>query len=169
MMSWKDKTLFSLFIFFGIYKPNFCHTDFSSIELRVLLNWPSIEAESFRPNHPFCFSNFLITISSPNFSFKIWSALPIPSIKPILRADAPVQNSPVKILFFSGSFNFAPLLVSTTFMKSAWSSNWIFLSLSISSNFSSWNGSYRAVIFPAVCTLLSTPIFFINSVNPKDE
>ena len=149
-MSWKDKTLFFLIIFFGIYKPNFCHTDFSSIELRVLLNWSSIEDESFRPSHPFCFSNFLTITSSPNFSFKIWSAFPIPSIKPSLRADAPVQNSPVKILFFSGSFNLFPLLVSTTFIKSECSSNWISLSLLISSSFSSTNGSSVLLFLPAV-------------------
>ena len=40
-------------------------------ELMVLLNCPSIDAESFLPIQLFGFSNFLIITSSPNFSLRI--------------------------------------------------------------------------------------------------
>ena len=82
-----------------------------------------IDEDSFLAMKPFGFSKFLIITFSPNFSFKIWSAFPIPSIRPKPKAVFPVQNSPVNILFFSGSFSFDPLLVSTTFIKSACNSS----------------------------------------------
>ena len=70
-----------------------------------------------------------ITIFSPNFSLNICSALPIPSIKPNFREVEPDQNSPVKILFFSASFNFEPLLFLTKFIKSECNSSCNFLIL----------------------------------------
>ena len=63
--------------------------------------------DNFLFNHPLGFSNFLITTSSPNFCFKISSALPNPSIKPSSFALVPDQNSPVNksgIELFSGEF-----------------------------------------------------------------
>ena len=66
---------------------------------------------SFLAIKPFGFSKFLIITFSPNLSFKTWSALPNPSINPSLSDVLPVQNSPVKILFFSGSLSFGPLLI----------------------------------------------------------
>jgi len=44
-------------------------------------------------------------MSSPNFSLKICSALPIPSINPNFNEVDPDQNSPVKVLFFSVSIS----------------------------------------------------------------
>ena len=85
----------------------------------ILSKGSKLAEDNFLARKPFLFSKFLIITLSPNFSFKIWSAFPIPSINPSLSAVLPVQNSPVKILFFSGSFNFDPLLVSTTLIKSA--------------------------------------------------
>ena len=57
--------------------------------------------DNFLFNQLFGFSNFLITISSPNFSFKISSALPIPSINPSFLPLDPDQNSPVNKSGFS--------------------------------------------------------------------
>ena len=78
---------------------------------------------------PFGFSNFFITAFSPNFSLKICSAFPIPSISPNFKDADPDQNSPVKILFFSGSFNFEPRLFLTRLIKSECNSNCNFLIL----------------------------------------
>ena len=74
--------------------------------------------------------------SSTNFSFNISSAFPSPSIKPNSFALEPDQNSPVKVLFFSVSKSFEPLLDLTTLIKSECNSNCIFFNLSISSFFS---------------------------------
>jgi hypothetical protein len=73
--------------------------------------------DNFLASHPFDFSNFLIIKSSPNLSFKISFALPIPSIKPNSFALLPDQNSPENnsMSFF---FSLIPLLSSTTFIKS---------------------------------------------------
>ena len=88
-----------------------------------------MEDESFFAKKPFRFSKLLIINLSPNFSFSTWSAFPMPSIKPNFKEEDPDQNSPVKVLFFSVSISFEPLLSSTTFIKSEWSSNCIFFSL----------------------------------------
>ena len=47
----------------------------------------------------------------------------MPSISPNFKEVEPDQNSPVKVLFFSGSFNFEPLLFFTRLMKSECNSN----------------------------------------------
>ena len=73
--------------------------------------------DNFLAIKPFGFSNFFIIAFSPNFSLKTCSAFPIPSIKPNFRDVEPDQNSPVKVLFFSGSFNLEPLLLFTKFIK----------------------------------------------------
>ena len=106
---------------------------------------------------------------SPNFSLNICSAFPMPSISPNFKEVEPDQNSPVKVLFLSGSLSLDPRLFFTKFIKSEWSSNCNFLILSISSGFSSLNGSKVLLFFPAVYTLLWTPIFCIRSLKPKDE
>ena len=67
--------------------------------------------------------------SSPNFSLKTCSALPIPSINPNFKEEDPDQNSPVKVLFFSVSISFEPLLDLTTLIKSECNSNCIFFNL----------------------------------------
>ena len=136
----------------------------------IFANWSrwSLEDDNFLLNQPLDFSNFLITTSSPNFSFNTWLASPISSTRPKSLALLPDQNSPENNST-SVFFSFIPRLVSTTFMKSLCRSSWIFLSLSISSFFSSRKGSKVLLFFPAVWTLLSTPIFFINSVKPKEE
>ena len=134
----------------------------------MLANWSTwlLDEESFWLSHPLDFSNFLITTSSPNFSFSISLALPIPSINPKSFALLPDQNSPEKSST-SDLLSFSPLLFSTTSMKSLCKSNCIFFNLSISSLFSSRKGSNVLLFFPAVWTLRSTPIFFISSVNPN--
>ena len=73
-----------------------------------------MDDDSFLAIKLFGFSNFLIIIFSPNLSLKICSAFPIPSISPNFKEAEPDQNSPVKVLFFSGSFSFEPLLFFTT-------------------------------------------------------
>ena len=84
----------------------------------MFANWSIwFEDESFWLSHPFVFSNFLIITSSPNFSFKISCASPMPSINPNFLALEPDQNSPENNST-SVLFNFAPRLFSTTFMKS---------------------------------------------------
>ena len=118
--------------------------------LEILSIWLSIEDDSFFAIKLFCFSSFLITMSSPNFSLKICSAFPIPSINPNLIDAEPDQNSPVKVLFFSGSLSFAPLLFLTTSIKSECNSSCSFFILSISSSFSSLKGSKVLLFFPAV-------------------
>ena len=110
----------------------------------------SKDDDNFLAIKPLGFSKVLITTLSPNFSFKIWSAFPMPSTNPSFSEVLPVQNSPVKILFFSGSFSFEPLLFSTTLMKSACNSNCIFFSLLTSSSFSSTKGSSVLLFLPAV-------------------
>ena len=120
----------------------------------------SIEDDSFLAIKPFGFSKFLIITLSPNFFFKIWSAFPIPSINPRSRDVLPVQNSPVKILFFSGSLSFFPLLFSTTFIKSSCSSSWIVFNLLIIS-LSSLKGS--KVLFIFTCSINSS--FYPNFLN----
>jgi signal peptide peptidase SppA len=77
----------------------------------------------------FGFSNFLITTFSPNFSFKISSALPKPSIKPKSFALEPDQNSPVNRSGFLSFLSLVDLLSSTTFIKSECKSNCIFFNL----------------------------------------
>ena len=89
--------------------------------------WLSLALESFLFIQLFGFSNFLITTSSPNFSFNISSAFPNPSIKPRSLALDPDQNSPVNKSKFLSFFNFVDLLSSTTFIKSECKSNCIFL------------------------------------------
>ena len=135
-----------------------------------MANWSTwlLDEESFWLNQPLDFSNFLITTSFPNFSLRTWWASPNPSINPKSLALLPDQNSPEKSST-SDLFNFDPLLFSTTSIKSLCKSSWIFFNLSMSSFFSSKKGSKVLLFFPAVWTLLSTPIFFINSVNPKEE
>ena len=110
----------------------------------------SIDADNFLAIKLFGFSSFLITTSSPNFSLKICSALPMPSINHNFKEVDPDQNSPVKVLFFSVSTSFEPLLDLTTFIKSECNSNCIFFNLSISSSFSSLKGSRVLLFFPAV-------------------
>ena len=151
-MSWNDLnlTLLILIFFFGIYKPNFCHKALSSIILAILSTWLSNEEDNFFAKKLFGFSNFLIDIFSPNFSLKICSALPMPSISPNFSDADPDQNSPVKILFFSGSTSLSLLLFLTRLIKSEWSSSCNFLILSISSCFSSLKGSKVLLFFPAV-------------------
>ena len=83
----------------------------------ILSTWLSIEDDNFLAINPLGFSNFLIIIFSPNFSLKICSAFPTPSISPSFKDADPDQNSPVKILFFSGSFSFAPRLFLTRLIK----------------------------------------------------
>ena len=95
-------------------------------------------------------------------------ASPTSSIKPNSLAFDPDQNSPENNSI-SDFFNLEPLLFSTTLIKSLCKSNWIVFNLSISSFFSSRKGSNVLLFLPAVWTLLSTPIFFINSVNPNEE
>ena len=106
--------------------------------------------DSFLLNQLFGFSNFLIVTSSPNFSFKISSALPMPSINPNFLAFDPDQNSPVNKSGLPSFFSLVDLLSSTTFIKSACKSNWILFNLSISSFFSSTNGSKVLLFLPAV-------------------
>ena len=136
----------------------------------MLANWSTwlLEDEIFWLNQPLDFSNFLITTSSPNFSFKISCAFPIPSINPKSFALLPDQNSPENSSI-SDLFSLDPLLSSTTSIKSLCKSNCILFNLSISSFFSSRKGSNVLLFFPAVWTLLSTPIFLISSVKPKEE
>ena len=55
-----------------------------------------IEEDNFLAKKLLLFSKFLIITLSPNFFFKIWSAFPIPSIRPSFKAVFPVQNSPVQ-------------------------------------------------------------------------
>ena len=138
------------FIFFGIYKPNFCHRALSSIVLIILSTWLSNDDESLFAKKPFCFSNFLISIFSPNFFLRICSAFPRPSIRPKFKDVDPDQNSPVNILFFSGSFNFEPRLLFTKLIKSECNSNCNFFILSMSSGFSSLKGSRVLLFLPAV-------------------
>ena len=109
-----------------------------------------MDEESFLAIKPLGFSNVLIITFSPNFSFNTWSAFPIPSISPSFNDVFPVQNSPVKILFFSGSLSFDPLLFWTTFIKSSCNSSCIVFNLLMSSSFSSLNGSKVLLFFPAV-------------------
>ena len=59
----------------------------------------------------------------------------MPSISPNFNEVEPDQNSPVKVLFLSGSFNLDPRLFLTKFIKSECNSNCNFLILSISSGF----------------------------------
>jgi len=80
--------------------------------------WLALAPDNFLFNQLFGFSNFLIITSSPNFSFKISSALPNPSIKPNSFALDPDQNSPVNKSGLLSFFNFTDLLFSTTFIKS---------------------------------------------------
>ena len=127
-----------------------------------------LDDDNFLLNQLFCFSNFLIITSSPNFCFNIWFESPISSIKPSSLALFPDQNSPENNST-SDFFSFEPLLFSTTSIKFLCKSNWIFFNLSMSSFFSSRKGSNVLLFFPAVWTLLSTPIFFISSVKPKEE
>ena len=76
-----------------------------------------LDEESFLLNQPLDFSNFLITTSSPNFSFNISLALPMPSIKPSSFALLPDQNSPENSSI-SDLLSLVPLLSSTTLIKS---------------------------------------------------
>ena len=149
IISWKDKN-FLFFFIFGIYKPNLCHIAFSSRTLAKFSIWLLMEEENFLARKLLGFSNFLTIIFFPNFSLSIWSTFPIPSIKPNFKAVSPDQNSPVNTLFFSGSFNFFPLLFSTTFIKCPCSSSWSFFNLWTSSSFSSTKGSSVLLFFPAV-------------------
>jgi len=71
-------------------------------------------------------------------------------MSPNFKEEEPDQNSPVKVLFFSGSFSFEPRLFFTTLMKSECNSNCNFFILSISSSFSSLKGSRVLLFFPAV-------------------
>ena len=58
-----------LISFFGIYKPNLCHIDFSSKLSIILSKGSKIDDESFFAKNPFLFSKFLIITLSPNFFF----------------------------------------------------------------------------------------------------
>ena len=60
-----------LISFFGIYKPNLCHIDFSSKLSITLSNKSKLEDDNFFAKNPFRFSKFLIITSLPNFSFNI--------------------------------------------------------------------------------------------------
>ena len=74
----------------------------------------------------------------------------MPSIKPNFLALDPDQNSPVNKSGLPSFFSLVDLLSSTTFIKSECKSNCIFFNLSISSCFSSTNGSNVLLFLPAV-------------------
>ena len=112
IVSWNDKVLYRSF-----FRNHIFAKYFFLLKLAIFSIFSS-EDESLLDIQLFCFSNFLIITSFPNFSFKTLFIFPISSTSPSSLAFLPDQNSPENNSIPISLLSLFFLLSSTTSIKS---------------------------------------------------